>query len=101
MIRDTADMFKDPERGRFGENEEQHRPGRGPRVTGASDLHDLALILKHEKPAGIAVVDPAKPHLNGGKWIWLPKSQIEWVHARGGTIVVTLPAWLARDKELI
>lgn len=99
--RDTYDMFEQPQRGRFGENEEQHRPGRGPRITGASDLHDLTLVLKHEKPAAIAVVDPAKPQLNDGKWIWLPKSQIEWAHSRGGVIVATMPEWLASEKGFI
>jgi uncharacterized protein YecE (DUF72 family) len=102
-LTDTFDMFAPPDRGRFGENED--RPQRGERVTGASDLHDLTLILKHEKPAAIAVVDSAKPHLNDGKWIWLPKSQVEWAYARthgkDQAVVVTLPAWLARDKGLI
>lgn len=58
-MRDTADMFAKPERGRFGENEEaQVRPGRGPRVTGASDLRDFTVTLRMEKPLSIAVSEP-------------------------------------------
>ena len=97
MTRDTYDMFEQKDRGRFGENEErQHRPGRGPRVTGASDLHDFKLVLRREKPAAIAVSDPTK-----SESIWLPKSQIEWDHTSGGLVVVTMPEWLAREKGLI
>ncbi len=99
-MRDSYDMFEQPERGRFGENE-QHRPGRGPKVTGASDLQDFTLILKYEKPTAIAVVDPAKPSLNNGKWIWLPKSQVEFERGRGASVVVTMPEWLAVDKGFV
>jgi hypothetical protein len=97
MGRDTFDMFEPPERGRFGDNE-QHRPGRGPKVNGASDLIDLTLTLREERPVSIAVSDPAKP---GTKWTWLPKSQIEFEHGASGMVVVTMPEWLAKDKQLI
>lgn len=95
-MRDTRDMFDPPERGRFGENE-QNMARRGPRVTGASDLIDVTLMLREDRPVSIAVTDP-----NGAqaKWIWLPKSQIEYVHASAGRVVVTLPAWLAKEKGL-
>jgi hypothetical protein len=100
MTRDTLDMFNDGERqrGRFGEDEEQHRPGRGPRVTGASDLIDLTLELKQDRPLSIGVVDPAKP---GAKLVFLPKSQIEFVDKGGGVVEVVMPSWLAKDKGLI
>ena len=93
-------MFAPRERGRFGENEEQHRPGRGPRVTGASDLIDLTVWVMMDNPdkKAIAVADPAKA---GKTWIWLPRSQIEYVKAEPGLIVLTLPQWLAKDKGLI
>lgn len=97
-MKDSFDAFAQPERGRFGDNEQQHRPGRGPRVTGASDLVDLTLELRQEKPLAIAVTNPAKP---GGKWIWLPKSQIEFESKGVGIAVVTLPQWLAHEKGLI
>jgi hypothetical protein len=96
MTRDTFDRFQQPERGRFGDNESKH--SRGPRVTGASDLVDLALRLMKNNPLSIAVTDPAKP---GSKWIFLPKSQIEYVEKDHGTVIVTLPEWLAREKGLI
>jgi hypothetical protein len=100
MPRDTLDMFNDGEhqRGRFGEDEEQHRPGRGQRVTGASDLIDLTLELKQDRPLSIGVVDPAKP---GTKLVFLPKSQIEFVAKGGGVVEVAMPSWLAKDKGLI
>jgi hypothetical protein len=99
--RDTFDMFAPPERGRFGDNETQVRPGRGPRVTGASDLLDLTLMLKAQTGKAIGVLDPAKPALNNGQPIWLPKSQIEFEPGRGGVVVVTIPEWMARQKGLI
>lgn len=95
MIRDTADMFEQPERGRFGENEEQRWPGR---VTGASDLHDFTLTLRQERPLSIAVSDPSKP---GAPWIWLPKSHIEMERKGGAVVVVTVPEWLAVNKGLL
>jgi hypothetical protein len=100
-MKDTFDMFAPPERGRFGENETEHRPGRGPRVTGASDLVDLTLILKAQTAKAIGVLDPAKPVLNNGQPIWLPKSQIEYVPGRAGSVVVTMPQWIATQKGLV
>ncbi len=32
---------------------------------------------------------------------WLPKSQIEYEGEVGQTVVVTIPTWLAQDKNLI
>jgi hypothetical protein len=95
----TIDMFE-ADRGRFGENEIQHRPGRGPRVTGASNLVDVRVYLMHDKPEkkAIAVRDPTKPH---GEWIWLPRSQIEYVKREPGIVVVTLPDWLAEKNGLV
>lgn len=98
MTRDTFDLFQEPERGRFGDNERQIRPGKGPKVTGTSDLIDLTLSLREQRPKAIAVVDPGKP---ASKWIWLPRSQIEIEVKAGAVVVVTLPEWLAKDKGLI
>jgi hypothetical protein len=98
LTRDTFDMFAEPERGRFGENETQHRPGRGPRVTGASDLIDLTLQVVRDNPLSLIVRDPAKPHLRGAP---LPKSLIEYREIRSGIVEVSLPSWLAKEKGLI
>jgi hypothetical protein len=98
MTRDSFDMFQEPERGRFGENELQHRPGAGPRVTGASNLCDLTLQLQQDRPLSIMVTDPDKP---GSKWIPLPKALIEYVDAGGGKVLVTLPRSIAKEKGLI
>jgi hypothetical protein len=98
MTRDAFDMFQKPDRGRFGENELQHRPGRGPRVSGASNVIDLTLQLQQDRPLSLMVTDPDKP---GSKWIPLPKSLIEYVDAGGGKVIVTLPREIAAQKGLI
>lgn len=99
MMHDSYDMFAPQDRGRFGENEQQVRPGRGPKVTGASDLVDLTLVIRDERPKAIAVTDDAKP---GCKWIWLPKSQVEIVaQGVGGVCQITMPEWLAKEKGLV
>lgn len=69
-----------------------------PRVTGASDLIDVTLLFRQERPAAIAVVQDDK---SVDPWIWLPKSQIEFRHIGGGALEITMPEWLAREKGLI
>ena len=97
-MKDTFERFEQPDRGRFGDNESA--PSRkAPRVTGASDLVDLTLQLRFEKPLSVAVTDPAKPQKQ--EWTWLPKSQIEFEKKGGVAVVVTLPEWLARSKGLV
>lgn len=32
--------------------------------------------------------------------IWLPKSQIDIIHIKGGRILMEVPDWLAQDKGL-
>lgn len=99
-MRDTVDMFKQPERGRFGEDE-QHRPGRGPKIDKSEDKDavELTLRLMEDRPLSIAVV----PHDKFGKsrWAFLPKSQIEFELLNATTVTVRMPTWLARDKELL
>jgi hypothetical protein len=57
-------------------------------------LIDIACRLKHETPkAYLLDVGEKDP-------IWLPKSQVEYFDdGKGG--IVTLPYWLAKEKELI
>jgi hypothetical protein len=98
MTRDSFDMFEKPDRGRFGDNELQHRPGRGPKVTGASNLIDLTLQLQQDRPLSIMVSDPDKP---GSKWIPLPKSLIKYLDVGSGKVLVTLPRSVAAEKGLI
>lgn len=92
---DTFDFMDDNrrERGRFGDNESV----RG-NDSVRSDLVDLTLQLRDERPLAIAVSDPAKP---GMKWVWLPKSKIEFVSKGAGVIEVAMPSWLAKEKQLI
>lgn len=98
MTRDAFDQFTPPDRGRFGDNEDTPR---NPRVTGASNLVDITVHLRHEKPAAIAVIPTDKISV---KWTWLPRSMIEFVRkgAQDSTLIeVTLPEWLAKEKGLI
>lgn len=57
-------------------------------------LTDIACILKHETKAAWLVND-------GDKDVWLPKSQCELEPGKGTDCIVTLPEWLAKEKELI
>lgn len=111
MTRDTFEMFQEPERGRFGDNESA-APTHA-RVNGASDLIDVTMYLHAESKPGqkeqgaIRVSDDR----DDAKAKWLPKSQVEFV--RGGkrerskqgifieVVTVTLPQWLAKEKGLI
>lgn len=114
MTRDTFDMFQDKDRGRFGD-EEQSRSR--PRVTGASDLHDLTLVFHHETSPGKPDSGALLASIDGdeNKAVWLPKSQIEF-KATGNyvtgrrkngqavrlvTVTVTLPEWLAVKNGLL
>lgn len=95
MSKDTFDMFGHKDRGRFGDNESA--PVRGNDSDG-SDV-DLTLLLRDERPLAIAVTNPAKPI--GQKWIWLPKSRIEFEYGGSGTVTVTLSERLAKEKGLV
>lgn len=95
MTRDTFDMFQDKPRGRFGDNESDS-PIRG-NDSVRSDLVDLTLVLRSQRPLAIAVSDPE----GRGDWIWLPKSKIEYVMKDATTVEVSMPKWLAKDKGLL
>jgi hypothetical protein len=90
-MRDTFEAMRPCGRDLFGDE---------PRDTGSvrSDLVDLALTLRMEKPLAIAVTDPAKP---GMAWVWLPKSRIEFEPRGKGVVMVTLPERLAIEKRLV
>lgn len=38
---------------------------------------------------------------DGLRWVFLPKSEITYVQSDDGTFTVTMPRWLARDKNLV
>jgi hypothetical protein len=55
----------------------------------------LDLLISHETDAAVLVS-------NGIIEVWLPKSQISIEYSRvGGLNAITMPEWLAIDKELI
>lgn len=95
MSRDTFDMFARPDRGRFGDNESGSIRGND---SVRSDLVDVTVILRDDRPLAIAVTQMQGA---GAKWIWLPKSKIEYVAKGNGVIEVTMPTWLAKEKGLI
>lgn len=95
MIRDTADMFEALDRGCFGDNESQSIRGND---SVRSNLVDVLVMLRDERPLAIAVTQMQGA---GAKWIWLPKSKIEFEKRSGGVVEVTLPEWLAKDKGLV
>jgi len=38
---------------------------------------------------------------DGSDDTWLPKSQIAVIHGVGGEVQITIPKWLAEDKEML
>ena len=108
MIRDTFDMFEEPDRGRFGERELATSQ---PRVTGTSDLHDLTVAIHHRTERAVLVsIDGLERRA-----VWLPLSLIEIVMKnsmlpgarKNGQAVqlscaeITVPDRLAKEKGLI
>ena len=91
MTRDTFDMFGKPERGRFGDNEQQQNSRDGERVT-------LKLKLHRDNPLSLTVSDPAMP---GARWISLPKSQIDYRDLGHAEVEIEMPAWLAIKEGLV
>lgn len=56
-------------------------------------LFDGSFTLLRETEKAILVTE------DGGKTkVWLPKSQIEY-EIRGSSVEVTMPLWLAKEKE--
>jgi hypothetical protein len=56
-------------------------------------LIDMELEVRHVTERGVLVSD-------GEKEVWLPLSQVE-INKETETTVVTMPEWLAIEKELI
>jgi len=112
MTRDTFERFQQPERGRFGDNEEAQTHNRA-RVTGASDLVDITVCLHAESKKGMKETGAIRISNDGDdtKAQWLPKSQVEFSltgkrqRSKQGPgveiVTVTLPEWLAKEKGLI
>lgn len=108
MTRDAFDMFQQPDRGRFGDNE-QRAPQQ--RVNGSSDLVDVTLALHHE--TGRAILASITGEESSAQWI--PKSLIEIErknsyltgHRKNGSavnlqcVVVTIPEGWAKGKGLL
>lgn len=61
------------------------------------DLVDLKLEVLSETPKAVRVINLKDDS------VWLPKSEIEIEYAqrRPGPATITMPAWLARERELV
>lgn len=62
-----------------------------------SDLVDVSVVLHHETPKAVLVSDDG----NRDRGVWLPLSQVEVEHKKGGVVEVTMPEWLAIEKGLV
>jgi hypothetical protein len=98
---DTFDAFQPRERGRFGDNES----GPSDRVV-KSDLVDLDLYLQNDNPSKKAIAVSLAMPCPFDKWVWLPRSLIEFERTgvgRGGAklVRVTMPERTAKEKGLI
>ncbi len=95
MTRDTFDHFQPRDRGLFGDNEQRESESRVTR----SNLCDLTLVFRMERPLAIAVSDPAAGA--NAPMIWLPKSQCEFEMKSATVVEVSMPSWLAKEKGLV
>jgi hypothetical protein len=66
-------------------------------AAGKSDLIDLTMHLHVMTERAVRVSDTGED----AKAVWLPLSQVEVARQAKGTVVVTLPEWLALQKGLI
>lgn len=98
--RDAFDQFQERDHGRFGDKEQRQR------VTGASDLVDLDLILHNDNPNKKAIAVSFRGDTPFDEWKWLPRSLIEFektgIGVNGNRLVrVTMPERFAHEKGLI
>lgn len=63
----------------------------------SKELVDLSMILHAETEKAVLVSETG----DKDDAIWLPKSQCEIEFLNGNMVEITLPSWLAKDKELI
>lgn len=104
--RDTYDLFRSKDRGRFGENEcGNDDPIRG-NDSVRSNLCDLDLILHNDNPNKQAIAVSLRGDTPFAQWVWLPRSIIEYEKTgigvnKSALVRVTLPEPLANQKGLI
>lgn len=71
----------------------------------SKQLHDVRMKLHHETQPGKTTLGALLVSETGDKdkAVWLPKSQIEFVEVPGksGYLDITMPLWLAEEKELV
>jgi hypothetical protein len=101
MTRDTFDHFQPKDRGLFGDNEQRESESKVTR----SNLCDLDLFCHNDNPSKQAIAVSTDIKTPFAKWIWLPRSLIEYVRTGAVrnciTVRVTLPEPFAKEKGLI
>lgn len=106
MTRNTFSQFQNPDHGLFGDNEQAEPRTNRQRVTGASDLVDLDMILHNDNPKKLAIAVSFRSDTPFARWVWLPRSKIEYERTgiganRSALVRVTLPESLAVEKGLV
>lgn len=97
---DTFDRFQQRDRGRFGDNE--HAPSSpSPTREARSNLCDLDVHLHHDKPEKKAIAVSLASNTPFERWIWLPRSMIEYELTGLKSCRVTLPESFAQEKGLV
>jgi hypothetical protein len=64
---------------------------------GKSDLLDIEMKVHHRTNKGILVSDDGDRR----RAVWLPLELVELEEKANNHVVVTLPSWLAQQKELV
>lgn len=60
------------------------------------EIDDFEFLYLGESPSGKAI--KVSESQDGEPSFWLPVSQIEYEVKPGGTVEVTMPIWLAKEK---
>lgn len=106
MTRNAFSQFQNLDRGLFEDNEQAEPRSSKQRVTGASDVIDLDLILHNDNPKKLAIAVSFRSNTPFERWIWLPRSKIEYERTgiganRSVLVRVTLPESLAVENGMV
>jgi hypothetical protein len=66
-------------------------------VNGASDIIDISAELRQDRESSYAIFQGDYDDKGREKWIFLPKSQVEW----DGKDIFSMPEWLGIEKGLV
>lgn len=95
---DTFSRFQPRERGRFGENEEARE---SPTKVARSNLVDLDVFLHNDNPRKKAIAVSLAIDTPFEKWVWLPRTVVDYERKGHQGALVTIPEHVAKEKGLI